>query len=136
MTTTFFLHMPFTFLLHKDLKRQELNWNTIKKFTIIIVTEEVFFLARSIHNWQLFAAPRIWASRIICGWCAHTLNLCSYHKFVKKNDDENTLKSYTNISKLIKLYSNDIQDNLLGHFYVFRNMPFELIIKQQKIKLI
>ena len=38
-----------------------------KKFTKIIVTEEVFFLARSIHNWQLFVAPHICARRIICG---------------------------------------------------------------------
>ena len=83
----------------KDLKRQELNWNTIKKFTIIIVTEEVFFLARSIHNWQLFAAPRICASRIICGWCAHTLNLCSYHKFVKKRRWKNP-KSLCNLTQI------------------------------------
>ena len=30
------------------------------------VTKEVFFLARLIHNWQLFAAPLLCARRIIC----------------------------------------------------------------------
>ena len=68
MMTTIFCFTQKMYLLHFENFWRKQKWNEIyKKFTIIIVTEEVFFLARSIHNWQLLVAPLICARRIICG---------------------------------------------------------------------